>query len=80
MFINTYDVQTNNGVRQVSIQFSSVQAEEWSQSDYYDNCRQPIQHWLDSHFPGDVLNDSGEDIEASGRASDDLADVIVISN
>lgn len=69
----TYSVRVEGGdvfSRTVTIIFESEEDAEAAEIDYFDDCRGRIQDWLNKHFPGEIICDDGDDIEASGLPPD----------
>lgn len=70
-FSLTYSIATQDGkARIATIIFDSEDEAQLSDVDYYDDCREKIQDWLDKHYPGERLGDNGDDIEADGSVAD----------
>jgi hypothetical protein len=70
--VMTYSVAIEDAEhrRTVTILFDNEQQAQYSETDYYDDCRPKIQAWLNKHYPGEMIATDGEDIEASGQPAD----------
>ena len=60
----------------VAARFKSDAGAELLETDQYDECREKIQQWLDRHYPGERLNDDGDDIESDGGVAEFPDDVL----
>ena len=73
----TLGVTTTNGnYHTVAARFKSSEAAEHLEVDMYDDCREAIQQWLDRHYPGERLNDDGDDVENDGGPAEHPEDVL----